>query len=118
MFFFVYFMLRPLANSAEDACQTTVHCAVSSELEGISGKFFSRCKESAESIHARSPATGEQLWEISRVLCGVTGNGKTITEIPHLMYEDEETIARRSERVWKGEQKPTKLPEDMNVERS
>ncbi|XP_031349793.1 retinol dehydrogenase 12-like [Photinus pyralis] len=45
--------------------QTTVHLAVSEELENVSGKYFIDCKERSLSSGAMDSAKAKKVWEIS-----------------------------------------------------
>lgn len=45
--------------------QTTLYCALASELEGISGKYYSDCAEKEPSLEAQDDAIAKRLWDIS-----------------------------------------------------
>ncbi|XP_041368615.1 retinol dehydrogenase 14-like [Gigantopelta aegis] len=70
--------LRLLAHfyfmTAEEGAQTTIHCAVSEKVEGISGIYFMGCKEADSSANRVSQDEGvaRKLWEISETYTGLT----------------------------------------------
>ena len=55
-------------KTAREGAQTTIYCAVSEELEGISGKFFADCKEVKLNVSSQD---AERLWELSAQLVGL-----------------------------------------------
>ncbi|XP_076463899.1 retinol dehydrogenase 13-like [Babylonia areolata] len=63
------FLLSPLIwlllKSPVQGAQTTLCCALSTELEGISGKYFSDCKEKEVAEQAKDDETAKRLWAIS-----------------------------------------------------
>lgn len=71
-------ILRPLALpilpfflSPAQGAHTSVYLASSPEVEGISGKYFVRCKPARSSVHSHDVTTQEKLWEISARLTGL-----------------------------------------------
>ncbi len=52
---------RPPAVGA----QTSIYLASSPEVVGISGRYFTRCREKEPARHATDPAVMERLWQIS-----------------------------------------------------
>lgn len=62
--------LSPLGISTEMGCQTSVHVAVSEELEKTSGKFFMSCKEYDTELDFSDQDKLTKLWEISKSNCG------------------------------------------------
>ena len=56
-------------KTAREGAQTTIYCAVSEELEGVSGKFFADCKEVKLNKNVCSQ-DAERLWELSAQLVG------------------------------------------------
>lgn len=62
---------RPfLINSAKGA-RTSIYLASSPEVDGVSGKYFVRCKEAKPSKNARDAEMAAKLWELSEKLCGL-----------------------------------------------
>ncbi|XP_033017044.1 retinol dehydrogenase 11-like [Lacerta agilis] len=56
---------------------STTYCAVSEEVEGISGKYFdSDCSLASPSPLARDPTIGRKLWEASEKLVGLDDGGR------------------------------------------
>jgi NAD(P)-dependent dehydrogenase (short-subunit alcohol dehydrogenase family) len=68
--------VRPLAFAFALSCpngaRTSIHLASSPDVDGISGRYFTRCKprRSSRASHDRRTAAG--LWEISAELTGVS----------------------------------------------
>lgn len=52
-------------KSAKEGAQTTIMCAVSRELEKVSGKFFSDCRETGLMEFVKNSAVNQQFWEKS-----------------------------------------------------
>jgi NAD(P)-dependent dehydrogenase (short-subunit alcohol dehydrogenase family) len=61
-----FFMLTPAKGA-----RTSVYLASSPEVEGVTGKYFIRCKVARESAAARDDAAAERLWQISAELTKV-----------------------------------------------
>jgi NAD(P)-dependent dehydrogenase (short-subunit alcohol dehydrogenase family) len=59
--------LRTPAKGAE----TSVYLATSPEMEGITGRYFSDCREARPSRMAEDDAAAKRLWEISARLTGL-----------------------------------------------
>ncbi|WP_395834662.1 SDR family oxidoreductase [Cystobacter fuscus] len=70
-FKFIFQMAGPLMISAEKGARTSVYLASSPEVEGVSGKYFSKCKVARESKAAQSDEGAEKLWRKSADLTGV-----------------------------------------------
>ncbi|KAG8200874.1 hypothetical protein JTE90_015779 [Oedothorax gibbosus] len=62
-----YFFLK----DCEKGAQTTIHLAVSNDVEGISGKYFADCKEAWTSPWARNAKKAKMLWQISEKFTGI-----------------------------------------------
>uniref|UniRef100_A0A8C4V3G7 Retinol dehydrogenase 11 n=1 Tax=Falco tinnunculus TaxID=100819 RepID=A0A8C4V3G7_FALTI len=65
-------------QSAEQGAVSTIYCAVSEEVSGITGKYFSSdCWLALPSRAARDPGLARKLWEESERLTGLTdGRGE------------------------------------------
>jgi retinol dehydrogenase-14 len=62
---------KPFMRSAEQGADTLIWLASSSEVDGISGKYFSDRKEIEAKKVAYDPAARRRLWEISEDLTGL-----------------------------------------------
>lgn len=60
------FMRTPLQGA-----QTVVHLATSSDVEGVSGKYFGDCKEEKIKEHALDEKSALRLWQLSEKACGL-----------------------------------------------
>jgi len=58
-------MLRPFFRTPESGAATSIYLASSPQVEGISGKYFSNCKEARSSKASYDVAAGRRLWEVS-----------------------------------------------------
>lgn len=61
----------PFFLSAEGGAKTSIYLASSPEVDGVSGKYFIRCRKRKPSAAARDDALAEQLWRESARLTGV-----------------------------------------------
>ena len=51
--------------------QTTIYCAVSEEMDGVTGKFVVDCRIRKPNSQALDDRIAEKLWEVSAKLVGV-----------------------------------------------
>jgi retinol dehydrogenase-14 len=58
----------PFMMSPEKAAKAVIYLAASPELEGVSGKHFSRGKEERSSTESYDAASAERLWKVSTEL--------------------------------------------------
>ena len=58
-------------KTAEQGAQTAIHCAVSEEMEGVSGKYLRDCAIVEPSKGAQDDAAAKKLWEVSMKLVGL-----------------------------------------------
>jgi NAD(P)-dependent dehydrogenase (short-subunit alcohol dehydrogenase family) len=56
---------RLFAISPEEGARTSIYLACAPEVEGVTGRYFYRCKAIAASSAARNPEAGRRLWELS-----------------------------------------------------
>lgn len=64
----LYLKFRPLAKTIEQGAATTLYCAVADELKGVSGKYFTDCKETPLQVHALNDEDAKRLWSLSEKL--------------------------------------------------
>jgi len=64
-------MLSPFFRSPENGAATSIYLASSPDVEGITGKYFSNCKDTRSSKESYDEATARRLWEISAQMTGV-----------------------------------------------
>ena len=60
-----------LLKSPWEGAQTTIYCAVSPELDGVTGKYYSDCKEAKLSSIAQDEGLARKFWEVSERLVGL-----------------------------------------------
>jgi NAD(P)-dependent dehydrogenase (short-subunit alcohol dehydrogenase family) len=58
----------PLLSSPEKGARTTLHVATAPELQGVTGRYFSDCREKVPAPAARDDDAGLRLWQISENL--------------------------------------------------
>lgn len=66
-------IVAPLIASPERGARTSVYVATAPELEGVSGRYYQRCREKRPSRRALDDATARRLWEASAELAGLPG---------------------------------------------
>jgi retinol dehydrogenase-13 len=65
---FFYLFLR----TPNQGAQTTIYCAVSAEVEGVSGRHFRDCRETAITLpRSLDSAAAQRLWDISSNMAGL-----------------------------------------------
>lgn len=62
------FILGTFFRTPEQGAQTSVHLAVSDEVNGISGKYFSDCRLQELSGEITDAAKGKKFWELSETM--------------------------------------------------
>ncbi len=58
----------PFSLTPEQGARTSVYLCSSPEVEGVTGKYFAKCKEKTPSANARDEAAAARLWEVSEEL--------------------------------------------------
>jgi len=54
-----------LVKNTYEGCQTVLHCAVSEELDNVSGEFYGDCRKENWSIASDNDEVARQLWDVS-----------------------------------------------------
>ena len=57
-------------KSPEEGARTSLYLACSPEVEGVSGRYYAKCRERTPAAHARDPELARRLWERSEALTG------------------------------------------------
>ena len=74
-FMHMTFYWRPwaivLGKTIEQGAQTTIHLAVSKDVEGVTGLYFDNCKPIEPSKAAQSDEAAVKLWQLSADLVGL-----------------------------------------------
>lgn len=69
-------LARMLAISPERGAQTSIYLASSPDVQGVSGRYFVKCKPVRSSRASYDVAAARRLWEVSEELTGLrSGNG-------------------------------------------
>ena len=63
-------VMRFSAIDVEAGARTSVYVATSSDVAGVSGRYFDECREAQSSLASRDEETGQRLWEMSEALTG------------------------------------------------
>jgi hypothetical protein len=58
----------PFMTSEKDGALTSIYLASSPEVEGVSGKYFVRCREAKSSRASRDVDAQERLWRATEAL--------------------------------------------------
>jgi retinol dehydrogenase 12 len=58
----------PFLLTEAKGARTSIFLASSPEVEGVTGKYFAKCKAKAPSREARDPAVAKRLWDVSEEL--------------------------------------------------
>lgn len=61
-------VISPFLLSTEKGAKTTIFLASDPSVEGVSGKYFEKCKERKPSRKARDMAAAHRLWQLSEDL--------------------------------------------------
>ena len=60
-------------KTPKEGAQTTIYCAVSEEMEGVTGQYLADCRiTKTENPQATDDNLAEKLWEVSAKLTKVT----------------------------------------------
>lgn len=63
--------MKPFMVSSTKGAATSLHVACSPKLEGVTGKFFDKCREKQPSAEALNLDNAARLWDITAKLCGL-----------------------------------------------
>jgi NAD(P)-dependent dehydrogenase (short-subunit alcohol dehydrogenase family) len=74
---------RFLALSPEEGAKTSVHLAASPEVEGVTGRYFEKCRPVEPSPAARDEAAAKRLWQLSAAMTGLTHLPQPPSPAPH-----------------------------------
>lgn len=66
----VNFVWKPMMWSIEEATATSIYAALSTELEGETGKFYGKCKEKKLKEKWLSERGEQAIWEYCEEACG------------------------------------------------
>jgi NAD(P)-dependent dehydrogenase (short-subunit alcohol dehydrogenase family) len=66
-----YLIVRPIQISAKKGAETSVYLASSDEVEGVTGKYFTKMRETATSPASYDQQTQKQLWDKTIELLGL-----------------------------------------------
>lgn len=66
-------LVQPFFRSPERGARTSIWACTAPELEGVSGRYFSDCREKEPSAAARDDAAARRLWDASAKLAGLAG---------------------------------------------
>ena len=76
---FAHYIYPHFAKTSFEGAQTTIHVAVSEELNGVTGLYFADCKEKKPEETALDDEAAKKLWQVSAELVGLHSN-----EVPKL----------------------------------
>lgn len=61
-------LARLVIMNETDGARTSIYAATAPELDGVTGRYFDKCKESRPSKPARDPDAARRLWELTEHL--------------------------------------------------
>lgn len=64
---------KKFALTPAEGAKTLIYLASSPEVDGVTGKYFEKCKEATPTAEAQNDADARRLWEISLQLSGLGG---------------------------------------------
>jgi hypothetical protein len=66
-------LLRPFVfKTVEQGAQTTIYCAVSPEMEGVTGQYLADCRvKPLTNRQANDDEAADKLWEMSKEMVGM-----------------------------------------------
>jgi NAD(P)-dependent dehydrogenase (short-subunit alcohol dehydrogenase family) len=64
---------KKFALTPAEGAKTIIYLASSPEVDGVTGKYFEKCKEAMPTAEAQNDADARRLWEISLQLSGLEG---------------------------------------------
>ena len=67
----VYLFCTLAGKTTIQGAQTTIYCAVSEEMEGVTGQFVVDCKIKKPNPQALDDEIAERLWKVSTELVGL-----------------------------------------------
>jgi NAD(P)-dependent dehydrogenase (short-subunit alcohol dehydrogenase family) len=62
-------------TSPEKGAATSIHLASSPDVDGVSGRYFAKCREASTTRHAKDDQAASRLWALSEQITGVTMGG-------------------------------------------
>jgi NAD(P)-dependent dehydrogenase (short-subunit alcohol dehydrogenase family) len=69
-------LARPLSLTPEQGARTSIYLAGSPEVEGVSGKYFVKCRPRTPAAAGRDDAAASRLWSVSeQLVADATGRG-------------------------------------------
>ncbi len=72
--FKVFGLISPLmARSPDKGAETSVYLASAPEVQGVTGKYFSDCREAQTAPQALDSAAAKRLWAVSAEMVHITG---------------------------------------------
>ena len=74
-------VLRKFALTPEQGARTSIYLASSSEVEGVTGRYFDACRERQSGAQSRDIATAKRLWDISAEMVGLDPDGDIGSEL-------------------------------------
>lgn len=66
--------LRPFFRTPEKGAATSIYLASANAVEGITGKYFSNCREKRTSRVSYDVSVGQRLWQLSETMTGISSS--------------------------------------------
>lgn len=75
-YYWAWTLAKPFMLSLEKGARTTIYLASSDEVEGVTGKYFFRCREKRSADLSYDDALAKKLWEVSAEMVSEKTSGK------------------------------------------
>jgi NAD(P)-dependent dehydrogenase (short-subunit alcohol dehydrogenase family) len=66
---------RPFLKTPQQGARSTIYLASSHEVEGVTGKYYSNCREKTSSRESYDVDIARRLWDVSAQMTGVDPEG-------------------------------------------
>jgi retinol dehydrogenase 12 len=84
---FAMYLIKPFSLTPEQGAQTIIHLAASPEVEGVTGKYLYKCKETSSSRWSYDPQAARLLWDWSLQTTGLQPD--PTLNLPRVPQEDQ-----------------------------
>ena len=64
----IFRLMRPFILTPKDGAKTTIYLATSSEVSGINGKYWKKCKQAKSSSESYRKNIQQELWQHTEIL--------------------------------------------------
>ncbi|HEX6838617.1 MAG TPA: short-chain dehydrogenase, partial [Polyangia bacterium] len=73
----LFALAAPFMLTTEKGARTQIWLASSPDVEGVTGKYFAKCREKKPSARSLDVETQERLWDVTATLVGLGNAAET-----------------------------------------